>query len=87
MPCLQKKATVWALQQWLRDAQERTQAFYANGPQSPTTWLLVQGKQFPQNMIPGGEENGEPLYIARGFHDVSLRFPVWHPNSSLIDTR
>ena len=67
---LQKKAAVWALQRWLRDAQERTAAFYQNGPTSPTTWLLVQGKSFPQDAIPGGEENGEPLYICRGFHDV-----------------
>lgn len=66
----QKKTAAWALQGWLREAQERTANFYQNGPTSPTTWLLVHGKNFPQNAIPGGEENGEPLYICRGFHDV-----------------
>ncbi|GJE92257.1 carbohydrate-binding module family 12 protein [Phanerochaete sordida] len=69
----QKKAAVWALQGWLKEAQARTADFYEHGPRGPTTWLLVHGKNFPQNMIPGGEENGEPLYICRGFHDGSIQ--------------
>lgn len=69
----EKKAAVWALQRWLREAQERTEKFYRNGPTTPTTWLLVQGKNFPRDMIPGGEENGEPLYICRAFHDGSIQ--------------
>lgn len=69
----QKKTAVWALQKWLRDGQERTAYFYRNGPSSPTTWLLVQGKNFPQDLIPGGEENGQPLYICRGFHDGGIQ--------------
>lgn len=69
---MQQKAAVWALQKWLRDAQERTRIFYERGPQSPVTWLLVQGKTFPDNMIVAGEVDGEPVYVCRGFHDVSI---------------
>lgn len=70
---VQKKANVWALQNWLTEAQGRTEDFYRNGPRGPITWLLVHGKNFPQNMISGGEEHGQPIYIARAFHNGSLR--------------
>lgn len=68
-----KKANVWALQNWLTEAQGRTEDFYRNGPRGPITWLLVHGKNFPQNMISGGEEHGQPIYIARAFHNGSLQ--------------
>lgn len=69
----QKKAHAWGLQSWLKNAQMRTQEFYEHGPRGPVTWVLVHGKDFPRDPFPGGEENGETLYICRGFHDVSLR--------------
>ncbi|KZT29050.1 carbohydrate-binding module family 12 protein [Neolentinus lepideus HHB14362 ss-1] len=67
----EKKASVWAFQNWLHDAQQRTEAFYRNGPSAPTTWVLVHGKNIPRGAIHGGEEHGQPLYICRAFYDVS----------------
>ncbi|EKM54212.1 carbohydrate-binding module family 12 protein [Phanerochaete carnosa HHB-10118-sp] len=69
----QKKAAVWALQRWLREGQDRTENFYRNGPSAPTTWLLVHGKSFPRDLIAGGEEGGQPLYVCRAFHDGSVQ--------------
>ena len=63
---------MWALQKWLKEAQDRTRAFYERGPQGPTTWILVQGKNFPPDMIAAGDVGGDPVYPCRGFHDVSF---------------
>ncbi|CAL1707879.1 unnamed protein product [Somion occarium] len=69
----EKKANIWALQSWLKEARARTDDFYRNGPRAPTTWILVEGKNIPQGALPGGEENGQPLYICRAFHEGSLQ--------------
>ncbi|KAL7279798.1 hypothetical protein ACG7TL_006205 [Trametes sanguinea] len=70
----EKKANVWALQNWLHEAQVRTQEYYQNGPRGPATWILVEGKNIPTNIaIVGGEEHGQPHYICRGFHEGSLQ--------------
>ncbi|TFK54526.1 carbohydrate-binding module family 12 protein [Heliocybe sulcata] len=68
----EKKANVWAFQNWLHDAQQRTEAFYRDGPRAPTTWVLVHGKNIPEGAIQGGEEHGQPLYICRAFYDGGI---------------
>ncbi|TFY81626.1 hypothetical protein EWM64_g2391 [Hericium alpestre] len=69
----QKKATAWGLQGWLKEAQDRTNLYRRNGPQGPTTWVLVQGKDIPPGALVGGQEHGQPLYIARAFIDGGLQ--------------
>ncbi|KAI0093201.1 carbohydrate-binding module family 12 protein [Irpex rosettiformis] len=69
----EKKAQAWGLQNWLKDAQSRTQDFHQHGPRGPVTWVLVQGNNFPANPYPGGEEDGRTLYIARAFHEGSIQ--------------
>ncbi|KAI0328989.1 carbohydrate-binding module family 12 protein [Cubamyces sp. BRFM 1775] len=70
----EKKANIWALQNWLHDAENRTRDYYQNGPRGPATWILVDGKNIPTNIaIVGGEEHGQPHYICRGFHEGSLQ--------------
>ncbi|TFK89702.1 carbohydrate-binding module family 12 protein [Polyporus arcularius HHB13444] len=69
----EKKANVWALQNWLHDAEVRTREYQEGRARAPVTWILVDGKNIPTNIaIPGGEENGEPHYICRGFHEVKI---------------
>ena len=70
---LQKKAAVWGLQNWLHEAQELTRRFYSQGPEGPTTWVLVHGTQIPEGAIPGGDVSGNPLFIARMFVENTLR--------------
>ncbi len=68
---------MWALQNWLHDAEVRTREYQEGRARSPVTWILVDGKNIPTNIaIPGGEENGEPHYICRGFHEVSRNFVI-----------
>ncbi|KAI0754755.1 carbohydrate-binding module family 12 protein [Daedaleopsis nitida] len=70
----EKKAHLWALQNWLHDAEQRTRDYYEGRARSPVTWILVEGKNIPTNIaIPGGEEHGEPHYICRGFHEGGLQ--------------
>lgn len=70
----EKKAFAWALQGWLRDAQQRTDEYRRNGPQAPTTWVLTEGHNFPQGALVGGQDDsGKPIYIARGFHENSIQ--------------
>ncbi|KAA1475143.1 carbohydrate-binding module family 12 protein [Dentipellis sp. KUC8613] len=68
-----KKALTWQLQNWLRDAQDRTNRFKRDGPQGPTTWVLNEGKSIPPGALVGGHENGQPLYIARAFHEGGIQ--------------
>ncbi|KAI0071721.1 carbohydrate-binding module family 12 protein [Panus rudis PR-1116 ss-1] len=77
----EKKANVWALSNWLRDAQERTARFYREGPTAPVTWVLVEGKNIPtEQAIIGGEEGGQPIYICRAFHEGSIQVGKAQPN-------
>jgi len=36
-----KKAEVWALQNWVNDAQRRAQQYNQNGPSGPYTWVSI----------------------------------------------
>jgi len=65
----EKKADAWALQNWIHDAQQRTEEYRRNGSQSPVTWVLTHGKHIPPGAIKGGHDQGHVLYIARAFQD------------------
>jgi len=66
----EQKADAWALSNWIHDAQARAAAYHRDGPRGPYTWVLTNGKNFPQGAIEGGrEKNGNVLYIARVFHE------------------
>jgi len=67
---------------WLEEAQERTQRYYQQGPTSPVAWILVQGKQIPQNAIVGGQEGNNTLYIARAHHEGGVQVGKASPSFS-----
>lgn len=69
----EKKAAVWGLQNWLNDAQARTQRYFDNGPSDQPSWILVHGTNIPENAIQGGVVNDNPLYISRAFVDNSIQ--------------
>ncbi|KAI0321187.1 hypothetical protein OF83DRAFT_1161971 [Amylostereum chailletii] len=80
----QEKALTWGLQSWLRDAQARTDQFRREGPRAPATWVLVNGPITtpPQGaLIAGRSKDGSPLYVARAFHEGSIR--TYHVKLSL----
>lgn len=68
----EKKAQTWALQNWIKDAEDRTRQFKQNGPSGPCTWVLTEGKNIPSGAIVGGEERGVNLYICRAFYDGAI---------------
>jgi len=69
----EKKAQVWGLQAWIRDAQARTNAFYQQGRRGGLTWILTKGRQIPENAIVGGNDNGRDLFICRAFYEGGLQ--------------
>ncbi|EMD40103.1 carbohydrate-binding module family 12 protein [Gelatoporia subvermispora B] len=69
----EKKANVWALQNWLHEAEARTRRYYEQGPSGPANWVLTDGLNIPQGAIQGGEQQGQPLFIVRGFHEGSIQ--------------
>lgn len=68
----QKKAQTWGLQNWVQAARARTEAFYRDGPQGPTTWVLTEGTRIPDGAISGGHEGNERQYICRAFFEVCM---------------
>jgi len=69
----QKKAVVWGLQNWLHDAQTRTEQYYQNGPTDAVSWVLVHGTQIPDGALCAGEASGNTLYVARAFHEGGIQ--------------
>jgi len=69
----EKKATVWALQNWLHDAQMRTDRYNSGGSSQPLNWILNHGKAIPPNAIEGGNDKGHTLYIARAFQEGGIQ--------------
>ncbi|KAG7446459.1 carbohydrate-binding module family 12 protein [Guyanagaster necrorhizus] len=69
----EKKAQTWALQNWLQDAQTRTEQYRHNGPRGPAEWILNQGKNIPHNAIVVGKEHDWTLYICRAFYDGGIQ--------------
>jgi len=68
----EKKSEAWALQNWIYDAQKRTEEYSRKGSQSPATWVLTHGKRIPPGAIKGGHEQGHTLYVARAFQDGGI---------------
>ncbi|KAJ7594728.1 carbohydrate-binding module family 12 protein [Mycena floridula] len=69
----EKKAQVWALSNWLHEAQQRADDFYRNGLRGPAQWVLTEGKNIPAEAIVVGQEKSWTLYICRAFHEGSLQ--------------
>jgi hypothetical protein len=69
----EKKATAWALQNWLHDAQRRTDEINNVGSTEPVYWVLSHGKNIPREAIEGGNDSGHTLYIARAFQDGGIQ--------------
>jgi len=77
----EKKALAWSLQNWLTDAQQRTEQFHREGPRGPLTWVLTHGTQIPKGALVGGQESdGTPLYIARTFFEGGIHPGKVGPN-------
>lgn len=68
----EKKAHAWSQGNWLRDAEQRTQAFRSGNYPGPVAWVLNHGKNIPSNAIEGGFERGAPLYICRAYCEGGL---------------
>jgi len=64
---------IWGAQAWIKEAQANTQRYYQQGSTSPVAWVLVHGKQIPQNAIVGGKEDNNTLYVARAFHEGGIQ--------------
>jgi hypothetical protein len=72
----EKKAQAWGAQNWVGEAQSRTQDYHASGSNNnvPVQWVLVHGKQIPENAIRGGaEQNGTPIFICRAYYEGSVQ--------------
>ena len=65
----------WGLQRWQRDAYVRTEEFRNHGPCTPTTWILVDGRDnIPSSAIEAGKDkDGHPIFVARAYHEDSIR--------------
>ena len=61
---------------WLRDARQRTDEFFQDGPRAPTTWVLTSGHKVPDYAIEAGEEDGNTLYVARAYVEVRPSFAI-----------
>jgi len=68
----EEKAHLWSLNNWLREAEQRTEAFRNGSYPGPVAWVLNQGKHIPSDAIEGGFERGAPLYICRAYHEGGL---------------
>ncbi len=70
-----KQSLTWGAQGWQRDAHVRTEEFRNHGPRSPTTWVLVEGRdKIPNSALEAGKDkDGNPIYIARAYFEDSLR--------------
>lgn len=70
------KAQAWEIQNWILGARERTNKYLEQGPQGPVTWVLSEfftdRPQLRNDLFPGGEEGGQPWFIARAPHKVCL---------------
>ncbi|EJD03147.1 uncharacterized protein FOMMEDRAFT_168195 [Fomitiporia mediterranea MF3/22] len=72
----EEKAQAWELQNWMVAARQRTEEFLRQGPRTPVTWVYSEYLDRPElrnNLLLGGEENGQPWYIARAPHIGGLQ--------------
>ncbi|KAF8695603.1 hypothetical protein RHS03_07977, partial [Rhizoctonia solani] len=62
-------------QTWIRKAEERSRAYYENGPSGPVSWVFTHGTEIPQNALVCGEDiDGNALYVCRTFHRGGVHF-------------
>jgi len=63
------------VQGWHQDSRARTEEFRNHGPRSPTTWVLVDGRdKIPNSALEAGrDKDGHPIYIARAYYEDSVR--------------
>lgn len=69
----EKKAQTWALNNWLTEAEQRTERYKREGPQGPATWILNHGKDIPRNAIVIGPEKHWTLYVCRAYYEGGLQ--------------
>ncbi|KAI5889742.1 carbohydrate-binding module family 12 protein [Schizophyllum commune H4-8] len=69
----EKKAQVWALNNWITEAEQRTERYKREGPSGPATWILNKGKSIPSNAICVGPEKHWNLYICRAYYEGGLQ--------------
>jgi len=71
------EAQAWELQNWVINAKKHTDQFLRDGPQGPVTWMLVDAfVEHPKllgNLVRGGDEDGQPWFIARAPYHGSLQ--------------
>ncbi|KAF8684083.1 hypothetical protein RHS04_01671 [Rhizoctonia solani] len=76
-----KKALAWGLQNWMTDAQRRSQSFYQGGYSGKPTWVLTKGNRIPQGAFQAGQESdGTPLYVGRTFFEGGIHPGKVSPN-------
>ncbi|KAG2146418.1 carbohydrate-binding module family 12 protein [Suillus bovinus] len=68
----EQRAHAWSQGNWLRDAEQRTQAFRRGNYPAPVAWILTEGKNIPPDAIEGGFERGAPLYICRAYCEAMV---------------
>ncbi|KAI5123877.1 hypothetical protein M0805_005694 [Coniferiporia weirii] len=66
-------AQAWDVQNWMITSNQKTELFLKGGPKTPTTWVYsAHIDDVKKDLIPGGEEDGQPWYIARAPHNGGL---------------
>jgi len=58
--------------QWVAAAKQGTADVRRDGSPSPLVWVLVEGRNIPENALVGGKEKRKPLYIARSFYEGGI---------------
>ncbi|KAG7090873.1 hypothetical protein E1B28_009954 [Marasmius oreades] len=61
----EKKAQVWSVQNWVREAQARRNEWKQCGLTAPAMWIYNEGKDIPNGAITTGQEHDWTLYICR----------------------
>ncbi|EEB91288.1 hypothetical protein MPER_10379, partial [Moniliophthora perniciosa FA553] len=61
----EKKAELWAIQNWARDAQARRNEYQAHGLKAPAMWVYNEGTNIPRDALSTGTEHDWTLYICR----------------------
>ncbi|KAH8119165.1 hypothetical protein DFH11DRAFT_1722720 [Phellopilus nigrolimitatus] len=81
----EKQAQAWDLQNWMMSANTRTEAFMRDGPKAPTTWIYSAHLEshldsLKKDLIPGGEEDGQPWFIGRAPHNGGIQIGRCRPD-------
>ncbi|KAI3596950.1 carbohydrate-binding module family 12 protein [Moniliophthora roreri] len=70
----QKKAELWAIQNWARDARARQNEYQAHGLRAPAMWIYNEGTNIPRDALSTGTEHDWTLYICRAPMEASNVF-------------